>query len=149
MFDNAWGWADSTPEPAWVPRAQTLGLPCGQYFDAVRAGADSAASAHEILGPHSGPVLANSDTRTWFFLLEPGAVAPGSWEIRGSRLLRPGTIISVPPAFITTGRDVRWVVLPGRGTTRPDDLRAALDGRTPPPPAPHRRDRRTTALPIR
>ncbi|MFD7919634.1 hypothetical protein ACFV3R_10455 [Streptomyces sp. NPDC059740] len=149
MFDDEWGWADGTREPAWVPRVQTLGLPCGQYFDAVRADADTAASAHAILGPHSGPVLANSDTRTWFFLLEPGAVAPGSWKVRGSRLLRPGTVISVPPAFITTGRDVRWVILPGFGTTRPDDLRAALDGRTPPPPAPHRRARRTASLPIR
>ncbi|MFI0219792.1 hypothetical protein [Streptomyces lydicus] len=149
MFDDEWGWADGTPDPAWVPRVQTLGLPCGQYFDAVRVGVDSAVSAHEILGPHSGPVLANSHTRTWFFLLEPGAVMPGFWEVRGSRLLRPGTIISVPPVFITTGRDVRWVILPGRGTTRPDDLRAALGGRTPPPPAPRRRARRTTTPPIR
>ncbi|MFD3422431.1 hypothetical protein [Streptomyces decoyicus] len=148
MFLDTWGWASHDAAPMWVPQVQTIAVPCGRYFDAVRADADIAVGAHKILGPGCGPVLANSDTRAWFFLLEPGAMEPGSWRVRGSRLLRPGTLIAIPPAFITNGRDVRWVALPGRGTTCPHDLRDALDGRTPPSPVPRQRSRRA-ALPLR
>ncbi|MET9776284.1 hypothetical protein ABZ023_18820 [Streptomyces sp. NPDC006367] len=92
--------------------------------------ADIAAPALRLLGDSAGPVIAHDIVRAWWFLLPPGQVEPGRWA-PGIRLLRPGTLIAVPPPHTTTGRDVRWVVTPERGFTRLEHLRAALAGRPP------------------
>lgn len=48
MFINEWGWAGDDAAPMWIPQVHTVALPCGRYFDAVRADADIADSAHDI-----------------------------------------------------------------------------------------------------
>lgn len=140
-----WNFADEGDLPFWVPHVWTVRIPCGQRFDAIRVPAGEAARAHAILGPASGPVLASAYTQAWHFLLDLGAVAPGSWDAPGTRLLRPGTFLGVPPAHITYGRDVRWVVLPGQGETDPAALQEAVAGRALIPPAAPRRDLRSAS----
>ncbi|MFG2210472.1 hypothetical protein [Streptomyces sp. NPDC048638] len=156
MTVDTYGWDDDLTDltrysaqpddglPLWVPRVQTQQMPCGAHFDAVRAPAVEAERAHHILGAHSGPLLANFYTKTWYFLLEPGLVTPQSWAVRGTRLMRTGVLIAIPPASTTHGRDVRWVVLPEQGRTDPHALHQALEGRTPPPAAPRRTRRSRT-----
>ncbi len=140
-----WNWADEGDLPLWVPRVWTVRIPCGRHFEAIRVPAGEAARAHAILGPASGPVLASAYAQSWHFLLDLGAVSPGSWDVPGTRLLRPGTILGVPPAHITFGRDVRWVVLPGQGETDPAALQDAVAGRASMPSAVRRRDRRSAS----
>ncbi|MGW0770829.1 hypothetical protein [Streptomyces sp. NPDC002676] len=118
----------------WVPRRQTLRIACGTRFDAVRVPADIAARALDLLGPGTGPVLATNYTQIWHFLLRPGLIQPGRWETPGTRVLRRGTLIAVPPCDITAGDDVRWVVPPGTGITRVLALKNALAGRAPAAP---------------
>ncbi|WP_282697630.1 hypothetical protein [Streptomyces sp. CC208A] len=118
--------------PGWLPRtSETIAVPCGQDFDAVRVHADLAQPALAALGPHSGPVLANHTTKTWHFLLEPGSVPPGRWGT-GARVMPHGTPIGIPPLATTSGRDVHWAALPGRGVTSADDLHRILTGPLPP-----------------
>ncbi|WP_164662335.1 LuxR C-terminal-related transcriptional regulator [Streptomyces sp. S1D4-20] len=118
--------------PPWVPQVRTIRIPCGEQFDAIRVPAGEARRAHEVLGPASGPVLACTYTQTWHFLLDPNTIVAAAWNVPGTRLLRQGTVLGIPPAFVTRGRDVRWIVLPGRGTTTPAALRHALAGRASP-----------------
>ncbi|WP_055522784.1 helix-turn-helix transcriptional regulator [Streptomyces graminilatus] len=115
--------------PLWVPQVRTIRIPCGEHFDAIRAPANEAQRAHEVLGPASGPVLACTYTKTWHFLLDPTTGTPPPWDVPGTRFLRRGTLLGIPPAFVTHGLDVRWIVLPGLGTTTPAALRDALTGR--------------------
>lgn len=123
--------------PVWVPVAQTVSVACGEYFDAVRVRADDGERALAVLGAAgTGPVLANFSTRTWYFLLDPGTATRETWTVPATRLLRPGTRISIPPAHITYDRDVRWASTP-RGSTNPGHLTLALTGQ--PIPAPQRR----------
>lgn len=118
--------------PPWVPQVRTIRIPCGEQFDAIRVPASEARRAHEVLGPDSGPVLACTYTQTWHFLLELHTIVAAAWNVPGTRLLRQGTLLGIPPAFVTRGRDVRWIVQPGRGTTAPTALRHALAGRRSP-----------------
>jgi len=118
--------------PPWVPQVRTIRIPCGEQFDAIRVPASEARRAHEVLGPASGPILACTYTQTWHFLLEPNTIVAAAWNVPGTRLLRQGTLLGIPPAFVTRGRDVRWIVLPGRGMTDPAALRHALAGRASP-----------------
>jgi DNA-binding NarL/FixJ family response regulator len=131
-----------------VPQVRTIRIPCGEQFDAIRVPASEARRAHEILGPASGPVLACTYTQTWHFLLEPNTIVAAAWSVPGTRLLRQGTLLGIPPAFVTRGRDVRWIVLPGRGMTAPAALRHALAGRRSPtrPDAIPLAERRATLL---
>ncbi|GAA2255441.1 hypothetical protein GCM10010430_44070 [Kitasatospora cystarginea] len=122
--------------PFWVPRVETTRIPTGRHWAAVRVTAADAEKAHRLLGPDSGPVIANPYAGVWFFLLDDlGA----TWEpTRTARLLREGTLIAVHQGHVRHGRDVHWAVPPGLGSTLADDLRAALDGKPPPrrwPPA--------------
>ena len=143
MVTDRWHWdldsADQEQDwsPRWVPRTRTVPVLSGPHFQSVRVPAVWAEQAHQILGKASGPVLANALAGIWHFLLEPDSVTAGDWDLHGTRLVRPGTAVAVPPAFIVSGSDARWVVRPGQGTTDPADLRAALTGR-PLPPAPAR-----------
>ncbi|MFF1712234.1 hypothetical protein [Streptomyces sp. NPDC058268] len=130
--------------PFWVPRIQTQQVRCGEHFEAIRAPVTEAERAHQILGSHSGPVLANFYTKIWYFLLEPGLVTPQAWTVRGTRLMRAGALIAIPPASITYGRDVRWVVLPEQGHTDPHALQQALEGHAPAPVTPRRSRRSRT-----
>ncbi|WP_329020626.1 helix-turn-helix transcriptional regulator [Streptomyces sp. NBC_01601] len=120
--------------PPWVPQVRTIRIPCGEHFEAIRVPAGEARRAHEALGPANGPVLACSYTQTWHFLLDPNTIVAAAWNVPGTRLLRQGTLLGIPPAFVTRGRDVRWIVLPGQGTTAPAALRHALAGRASPTP---------------
>ncbi|MDX3276984.1 MULTISPECIES: hypothetical protein [Streptomyces] len=134
--------------PPWVPLVRTIRIPCGEQFDAIRVPAGEARRAHQVLGPVSGPVLACTYTQTWHFLLDPNTIVAAAWNVPGTRLLRRGTLLGIPPAFVTHGRDVRWIVLPGRGTTVPAALRHALAGRASPirPGAIPLAERRATLL---
>ncbi|MFK0154346.1 LuxR C-terminal-related transcriptional regulator [Streptomyces sp. NPDC090493] len=115
--------------PLWVPLTRIIQVPCGEHFDAIRVGASEAQRAHKVLGPASGPVLACAYTQTWHFLLDPGAAVHAVWNAPGTRALRCGTLLGIPPVCVTRGRDVRWIVPPGRGTTDPAALYHALTGR--------------------
>ncbi|MBV9022296.1 MAG: hypothetical protein JO362_00475 [Streptomycetaceae bacterium] len=113
--------------PSWVPTDRVRGVACGEHFEAIRVGIDDGLRAHRLLGPRSGPVLASVYTQTVVFLLEPGVL--GSQALPGARTVRHGARVEIPPAAITGGRDVHWVVRPGEGTTDLAALRAALLGR--------------------
>lgn len=125
-----WSWAEGEGRlPTWLPRTRTVSIPCGLHFQAIRVPAPWAKDTHNALGPHSGGVLANDLSGTWVFLLDLGAVAPGSWNLHGTRLVRERTAVEVPPAYVVAGRDVRWAVRPGQGTTTVKALTAALAAR--------------------
>jgi hypothetical protein len=119
VVSGSWSWGDEDQLPAWLPWTRTVSLPCGLYFEAVRVPAQWARDAHAVLGPDSGGVLANQLSGTWIFL-------PDTWTLHGTRLVRRGTAVEVPPAFVVSGRDVHWAALPGRGTTTPQALATAL-----------------------
>jgi hypothetical protein len=123
--------------PGWVPLTRTVAVLTGPHFQSVRVPAVWAEQAHAVLGTACGPIVGNALAGIWHFLLEPGSLKAGDWNLYGTRLVRPGTAVAVPPAFIVSGNDARWVVHPGQGTTDPADLLAALTGR-PLPPAPAR-----------
>ncbi|MFD4337835.1 hypothetical protein ACFWPP_11675 [Streptomyces anulatus] len=124
-------WATSDT-PRWVPSGWTTSVACGDYFDAVRVPADVAVPALSVLGPRTGPVLANNTTRTWHFLiLRPHRAEPGNWG-RGARVMPDGRSIGIPPTHRAGGRDVYWAVPPNGFVTSPLRLREVLEGPLPP-----------------
>ncbi|AJT62425.1 hypothetical protein T261_0736 [Streptomyces lydicus] len=119
--------ADDMPD--WVPRHRLLTVQAGVHWDAIRMPVGDALRVHEILGPDSGPVLASAFAGIGVFLLEP----PGStadWSVYRTQLVRPGAHVEIPPATVRHGRDMRWLVLPGHGTTDADALKEALADRS-------------------
>jgi hypothetical protein len=113
----------------WVPTDRTTGVPVGAHWDAVRVPPKRAEDAYRLLGPSSGPIVANDYAGVWFFLLERGASR--GWSVRGTRVPRPASLVAIPPLWVTHGGDARWIVAPGAGLTDPADLEAALHGRAP------------------
>lgn len=117
--------------PEWVPCGRTVPVPCGRYFDAIRVPADIAEPALRILGPQAGPVLANTTTRAYHFLvLRPNRVSPGAWG-RGIRVMPQHRLLGIPPAHTTGGRDVHWAFPPSTYTTPSLLLREVLEGPLP------------------
>ncbi|MFE0642179.1 helix-turn-helix transcriptional regulator [Streptomyces sp. NPDC058877] len=114
--------------PSWISgSSETLRARCGEDFTAVRVPADLARPSLTALGPRTGPVLANSTTRAWHFLLPPDSVLPHDWPY-GVRVMPKGRPIGIPPLTTTGGRDVHWAVPPGQGVTSPADLHRVLHG---------------------
>ncbi|WP_367132790.1 MULTISPECIES: hypothetical protein [Streptomyces] len=128
---------------------------CGEEWEAIRVLAADGQRVLDQLGTNIGPVLASVYNGSWTFLI--GMRPVQTWDLRGARLLRRGAVIELPlPGGLGGGRDVRWVVQPGRGETDPARLYQALSGTVPEPipPGPKRkkqaskRGRKATGAPV-
>ncbi len=123
-----WDFGEDAKEdcyPARVPQFATTAITCGRYFQTVRVPYREAEAAHTLLDPR-GPVLANLLAGACHFILDPGVAAADRWDVPGTRLLREGTRIDIPPPFAVSGRDMRWIVLPGNGRNNPRRLSRSL-----------------------
>ncbi|MDT0321882.1 hypothetical protein [Streptomyces millisiae] len=114
--------------PPWVPERQIRAVLCGTYFDAIRVTPDLVRDVQRRLGYDIGPVVNSAYAGTWHFLIPLLPGASPAWDVKGSRLLRRGTPLALPPANVTTSRDLRWVVSPKKPLTCPRALREALTG---------------------
>ncbi|RLU82483.1 hypothetical protein CTZ27_29565 [Streptomyces griseocarneus] len=112
--------------PHWVPDDCVRSVPADAHWHAVRVPFADGQHALRALGTSIGPVIASKLAGHVTFLLNLHSLP--SWNVIGTRLLRPGTMVEIPPAATTQGPDVHWLVLPGRGTTDPKTLQAALTG---------------------
>ncbi|MFB7013763.1 MULTISPECIES: helix-turn-helix transcriptional regulator [unclassified Streptomyces] len=87
-----------------------------------------------------GPVLASSEGRYTVFMLRPGSL-PDQWRYAGSRVLRPGTVLHLPPHTTPSG-PLYWAVPPA-AWWNPDTLMPLITGESP------RRTRHPKELPLR
>lgn len=116
--------------PGWVPGGSCAhSVPADAHWHAIRVTYDAGQRALGTLDTSIGPVIASKLAEQVTFLLDLYSVA--SWNVAGARLLRPRTMVEIPPPTTTQGPDVHWLVLPGRGTTDPQALHAALTGAPP------------------
>ncbi|MEY9848303.1 hypothetical protein ABH940_005404 [Streptacidiphilus sp. BW17] len=110
--------------PDWVPRALPLPVPCGVHFDAIRLPADLGVLVVDRMARACGPVVVNTYAGFWAVLIAPGS-AP-HWRVHRTRLLRPGTLLALPPLHAPEGRDIHWAVPPTTGWPDPDEIRHTL-----------------------
>lgn len=122
--------------PDWVPRGRPMPVICGVHFDAIRVPEDLGPLALQQLGQRSGPVVANRFAAFWAFLIECDSAS--LWEVPRTRLLRPGTLLALPPLNAPEGRDMHWAVSPDADWPDLQDLRQALTAPLPTALAPRR-----------
>ncbi|MER7047046.1 hypothetical protein [Streptomyces jumonjinensis] len=138
------------PYEGWIRPTEVSRVPTGEHFQAVRVPYESAMrtlTAHPGLA--HGPVVVNDYPRVVTFLI-PRSTRPGHWNVPGTRFLRPGVIVEIPPAVAVRCRDIHWLTPPG---THRDytvaDLVAALTGSPASIPMPARPRARTPRSPRR
>ncbi|WP_062210382.1 hypothetical protein [Streptomyces sp. NBRC 109706] len=102
------------PYPAWVPSAGqgVRVLPCGRWFDAVRASGAEGARAIARLGERTGPVIHLPTERAMFWLVPVGSA--DGWRLPGIVVLGADESLSVPPPSRTEGPAARWLIPPRR-----------------------------------
>ncbi|MFF4531608.1 hypothetical protein ACFY1P_20345 [Streptomyces sp. NPDC001407] len=119
--------------PGWVPLDRVRSIAAGDRWHAIRVPYDDGRCALRALQSYDvriGPVIANELAGHVTFLIELHLLTV--WNVHGTRLLRPGTMVEIPPPTTTHGKDVRWLVLPEKdGGTHPRDLKRALTGAPP------------------
>lgn len=112
--------------PAWLPTQGVRRVPCGRWFDAVRAPRHVGDRALHYLDHLSGPVIEETDFLYW---LVPPGTADG-WRLVGVRVLGAGHMLTVPRAHVIDEPTLRWRVpvhqTTGDGLTNPGLLHAAL-----------------------
>ncbi|MEY9958861.1 hypothetical protein [Streptacidiphilus sp. MAP5-52] len=115
--------------PDWVPCGLPVPVECGVYFDAIRLPADLGALALDRMARACGPVVVNTYAGFWAFLIATGS-AP-HWRVQRTRLLRPGTLLALPPLNAPEGRDIHWAVAPTTGWPDPDEIHRAITAPLP------------------
>ncbi|MFI8932496.1 hypothetical protein ACIG3E_33140 [Streptomyces sp. NPDC053474] len=121
----------------WILPTTVLRVANGEHFQAVRVAfgdAQRALKADPDL--REGPVICGNGNGHMIFLLPPGT-RPDQWDVPGTRFLRDGVTVEVPPVCAVRGPDIHWLTPPY--AHRPLDgarLRHALTGT---PRAPSRR----------
>ncbi|MEW1551803.1 hypothetical protein [Streptomyces tsukubensis] len=122
------------PYGEWIHPTLVRKVPNGAYFRTVRVPHDTGLAvlkAHP--GLESGPVIVNPFARIVVFLLPPGT-HPEHWIVPGTRFLRPGVTVEIPPAAAVRCRDIHWLTPPGSHRDYlVSDLVAALTGQPAPP----------------
>ncbi|MFF3556240.1 hypothetical protein ACFYXL_22875 [Streptomyces tsukubensis] len=134
-YADCWG-----PYGDWIHPTLVRKITNGRYFRTVRVPYDTglrALAAHPAL--ESGPVIVNDFARVITFLL-PLGTRPEHWNVPGTRFLRPGATVELPPAAAVRCRDIHWMTPPA---THRDfvvsDLATAVNGApliTAPSPGP-------------
>jgi hypothetical protein len=119
---------DALPLPDWLPRTPGVVelLPCGEWWDAVRAPARIGAIAMEMLAGRSGPVLSSPLDSTMFWFITKGSAVrwdlPCTIEVWGT-----ACYVSVPSPTPGTPRYMNWLTPPkGDCLTDAIELRDAL-----------------------
>ncbi|MGW1275517.1 hypothetical protein ACWD4V_00980 [Streptomyces tsukubensis] len=131
------------PYEGWIHPSLVRKISNGMCFRSVRVPYDTGLTvlkAHPAL--ENGPVIVNPYARVITFLL-PADTRPEHWTVPGTRFLRPGVTVEIPPASAVCCRDIHWRTPPD---THRDylvsDLVAALTGKpTPALPGPSGRAR--------
>ncbi|MEU3602676.1 hypothetical protein ABZ714_28770 [Streptomyces sp. NPDC006798] len=121
------------PYGTWIHPTLVRKISNGHAFQTVRIPYDTGL---RILADHpaleKGPVIVNDFARIIVFLL-PADTRPEHWNVPGTRFLRPGVTVELPPAAAVRCRDIHWTTPPA--THQPfvvSDLTATLTG-TPVP----------------
>lgn len=108
--------ATKAPAPGirWLPASGLIvSRAAGVYWEAVRVSSSDAQQALQAARPPqnwNGPVIANDYTNAWTFLLARGPKT--RWDVPGSRILRHGTRVAIPPAAARRGPDAHWAIPP-------------------------------------
>ncbi|MFH8577091.1 hypothetical protein [Streptomyces zaomyceticus] len=97
----------------------------GVSWDAVRVPRSIGLIAVDILGQRSGAVIDDGMALYWLLPLRSAS----QWDIVGTRVLRDGETLSIPPARRTIGPGPHWRICPGEDNhlTPADALRAAVE----------------------
>ncbi|MFD4634820.1 hypothetical protein ACFVYR_35915 [Streptomyces sp. NPDC058284] len=131
--------------PEWIRPGSVGRVPNGTYFQAARvAHADARRALQADPGLLSAPVICSNAGGHLIFLLPPHA-SRDDWDVPGTRFLRDGVSVEIPPVGAVHGPDIHWLTRPeGHQALDPARLRGALTGTpfVPPRRAPARRTRR-------
>ncbi|MFI1012635.1 hypothetical protein [Streptomyces sp. NPDC020965] len=125
---------------SWINPRLVRKVRNGVYFQTVRVPYDTGMNAvrtHPAL--EQGPVVVNDFARV-ITLLIPRDTEPEQWNVPGTRFLRPGVTVEIPPATAVRCRDIHWLTPPA--AHRPyvvADIVAALTGAPAPAPPPDSR----------
>ncbi|MGW1280197.1 hypothetical protein ACWD4V_25030 [Streptomyces tsukubensis] len=97
---------------SWIHATEVSKVPNGEHFQTVRVPYEPALwalRAHPELA--EGPVVVNPYAYVVTFLI-PRSARREHWEVPGTRFLRPGVTVEIPPAVAVRCWDIHWLTPP-------------------------------------